>query len=171
LDYFPYGSTRISVATSTRERRQFIGQFTDDSSLSYLNARYYNGSQGQFLTEDPIFWGDPKQQTLLDPQSLNTYSYANDNPVARTDPKGLAAYTWNLFSANAEEGFVVNGYAGVSIQLSYVNDPQTDRAWITPSLSYAEGRGSINGAFCDRRQWRHITSPWMGLCAGRAYTR
>src|SRR5215472_967448 len=47
LDYYPYGSTRISVATSTRERRQFIGQFTDDSSLSYLNARYYENSRGR----------------------------------------------------------------------------------------------------------------------------
>jgi hypothetical protein len=45
LDYYPYGSTRISVATSTRERRQFIGQFTDHSTLSYLQARYYTGTQ------------------------------------------------------------------------------------------------------------------------------
>ena len=51
LDFHPYGSTRISVATSTNERRQFIGQFTDDSTLSYLNARYYNGTQGQFISQ------------------------------------------------------------------------------------------------------------------------
>jgi RHS repeat-associated protein len=56
LDYFPYGGTRISVATNTRERRQFIGQFTDDSTLGYLNARYYDGGRGQFITQDPIPW-------------------------------------------------------------------------------------------------------------------
>jgi uncharacterized protein RhaS with RHS repeats len=39
LDYYPYGSTRISVGTSTNEKRKFIGQFADDSTLSYLNAR------------------------------------------------------------------------------------------------------------------------------------
>jgi YD repeat-containing protein len=33
LDYYPYGSTRISVATSTNEKRKFIGQFSDDSGL------------------------------------------------------------------------------------------------------------------------------------------
>src|SRR5215470_517833 len=55
LDYYPYGSTRISVATSTNEKRQFIGQFKDDSTLSYLNARYYNGTQGQFTSQDPVF--------------------------------------------------------------------------------------------------------------------
>jgi RHS repeat-associated protein len=89
LDYYPYGATRISVATSTRERRQFIGQFTDDSSLSYLNARYYDNGRGQFLSEDPVFWNDPKQQNLSDPQSFNTYSYSTDNPITKKDPTGL----------------------------------------------------------------------------------
>jgi hypothetical protein len=36
-----------------------------------LNARYYNGAQGQFTSEDPVFWG---QQNLGDPQSLNAYA-------------------------------------------------------------------------------------------------
>jgi hypothetical protein len=31
LDFFPYGSTRVSVAMSTNERRKYIGQFSDDS--------------------------------------------------------------------------------------------------------------------------------------------
>jgi RHS repeat-associated protein len=89
LDFYPYGSTRISVATSTNEKRQFIGQFTDDSTLSYLQARYYDSARGQFLSQDPMFLGDPKKQDLLDPQDLNSYSYAVDNPINKSDPKGL----------------------------------------------------------------------------------
>jgi RHS repeat-associated protein len=69
LDSYPYGSTRISVATSTNEKRQFIGQFKDDSTPSYLNARYYDSGRGQFLSQDPVFLGDPQQQQLRDPQS------------------------------------------------------------------------------------------------------
>ena len=42
LDFYPYGATRVSVSTSTNEKRKFIGQFLDDSNLEYLNARYYN---------------------------------------------------------------------------------------------------------------------------------
>jgi RHS repeat-associated protein len=61
LDYFPFGGLRLSVSTSTNEKRKYIDQFSDDSGLSYLNARYYNPDQGQFMTEDP---GDPKQQNL-----------------------------------------------------------------------------------------------------------
>jgi RHS repeat-associated protein len=88
MDYYPYGATRISVSTSTKEKRQFIGQFTDDSTLSYLNSRYYNGSQGQFLSEDPLFLLTPAQQNLKDPQSLNSYSYSEDNPITKSDPSG-----------------------------------------------------------------------------------
>jgi RHS repeat-associated protein len=88
LDYYPFGSTRISVATSTRERRQFIGQFMDDSTLSYLNARSYDGSRGQFISQDPIFRDTPSAQNLQDPQSLDPYSYAEDNPIVREDPTG-----------------------------------------------------------------------------------
>jgi RHS repeat-associated protein len=88
LDYYPYGSTRISVTTSTNEKREFIGQFTDDSTLSYLNARFYDSSRGQFLSEDPVFQGEPGQQDLQNPQSLNSYSYANDNPISGSDPSG-----------------------------------------------------------------------------------
>jgi hypothetical protein len=43
------------------------------------------------LSEDPVFLGDPSQQLLSDPQSLNSYSYANDNPVVKEDPTGRIA--------------------------------------------------------------------------------
>ena len=58
---------------------------------AFLNARYYNSAQGQFLSEDPVFLGDPKSQVLTDPQSLNSYSYANDNPITKSDPSGKFA--------------------------------------------------------------------------------
>jgi RHS repeat-associated protein len=103
LDFYPYGSTRISVATSTRERRQFIGQFTDDSNLSYLNARYYEGSRGQSISEDPMFWS---KQNLENPQSLNSYSYADDNPITKNDPSGKMAGFDDLIASTI--GGVVN---------------------------------------------------------------
>jgi RHS repeat-associated protein len=53
-----------------------------------MQARYQNSSRGQFISEDPIFLGNPSQQNLTDPQSLNSYSYADDNPVVKKDPNG-----------------------------------------------------------------------------------
>ena len=82
------------------KKRIFIGQMYDgQTQLDYLNARYYNPAQGQFISEDPIFLalGSPAaeqmaQQNLSDilsnPQQLNAYSYALDNPVTKKDPSG-----------------------------------------------------------------------------------
>ncbi len=58
LDYMPYGSARLDETTGpyVGEKRKFIGEMYDSASqLSYLNARYYNGSNGRFLSQDPIF--------------------------------------------------------------------------------------------------------------------
>jgi RHS repeat-associated protein len=62
LDYYPYGATRVSSNTyPTNEKRQYIGQYSDTGTgLSYLNARYYNSQQGQFVSQDPVFLGNPK---------------------------------------------------------------------------------------------------------------
>jgi YD repeat-containing protein len=58
LDYYPYGATRVSVSTSTNEKRKYIDQFSDDSGLSYLNARYYNPTQGQIYLARPRVLGN-----------------------------------------------------------------------------------------------------------------
>jgi RHS repeat-associated protein len=109
LDYYPYGSTRISQTTGGfDEQKQYIGQYTDpETNLSYLQARYYDGSKGDFLSEDPVFLGDPKQQTLTDPQSLNSYSYGNDDPITKSDPSGRAGFAASMllgYGAGSESG-------------------------------------------------------------------
>jgi len=70
-----------------------------------LQARYYDGSKGAFLSEDPVFLGDPKQQVLTDPQSLNSYSYANDNPISKSDPSGKCIYDGCVIESVAALGF------------------------------------------------------------------
>jgi RHS repeat-associated protein len=125
LDYYPYGNTRISVATSTNEKRKFIGQFADDSTLSYLQARYYDSLRGQFLSEDPTFLAlgndgqlrqlsqQSQQKFLAEPQQLNSYSYSKDNPVTNKDPQGLLAlqlggeYTVPLWGLSGEAGVYI----------------------------------------------------------------
>ena len=38
-------------------QNQYIGQDRDtQADVSYLNARYYKTNQGQFLSQDPVFW-------------------------------------------------------------------------------------------------------------------
>lgn len=99
LDYYPYGSTRVDSNTSSYggEKRKYIGQYNDaGSGLDYLNARYYNASQGLFISQDPVFLGDPKSQLLQNPQSLNAYSYSEDNPINKSDPTGKTALALDI---------------------------------------------------------------------------
>src|SRR3989338_8370539 len=86
-DYLPYGSERVS--TGDPVARTYICEFGDsETSLSYLNARYYSGDEGKFLSQDPVFWENPASQNLENPQSLNSYSYALNNPINESDPSG-----------------------------------------------------------------------------------
>jgi len=75
-----------------------------------LQARYYDGSKGEFLSEDRVFLGDPRLQALTAPQSLNSYSYANDNPITKSDPTGRCIEDGCVgeFAVMAARAYVVN---------------------------------------------------------------
>lgn len=101
IDYYPYGERRINVGTDVSQR-EYIGQYYDEgTSLSYLQARYYDGSRGQFISQDPLFWS--QNQNLSDPQSLNSYSYAIGNPITKSDPTGQS---WQTFGQGIASPFV-----------------------------------------------------------------
>ncbi len=74
------------------EQRKYIGQEYDaDTGLDYLNARYYDAKRGQFISQDPLVRDNP-EKFLADPQQLNDYAYARNNPINASDPSGLKAY-------------------------------------------------------------------------------
>ena len=103
LAYSPYGATSGDIKTPSplspatfSEQRTYIGQYADaGTGLSYLNARYYSGDRGQFLSQDPVFWevglSKDGKSVLENPQAQNSYSYANDNPIGNKDPNGRLA--------------------------------------------------------------------------------
>lgn len=108
-DFYPYGEKRIDSSPNLTDR-QFIGErFDDESELSYLNARYYDGGRGQFLSQDPMFWSG--SQKLVDPQSLNSYSYAGNNPITYLDPKGEdRVNVQRLLQAGGGAGFLNHNF-------------------------------------------------------------
>ncbi len=62
---------------------QYTGQERDaETGLHYYNARYYDPHIRRF-TQPDIF-----VQDIYNPQSLNRYSYAFNNPLKYTDPSG-----------------------------------------------------------------------------------
>ena len=61
----------------------FSGQERDATGLYYCGARYYDPEIGRFITRDPF------RGMISNPQSLNGYSYCQNNPVRYVDPMGL----------------------------------------------------------------------------------
>ncbi|MBZ0304801.1 MAG: hypothetical protein K8I82_01915 [Anaerolineae bacterium] len=53
--------------------------------LYSLRARYYNPSDGRFLSRDSYAYN------YQNPFELNRYSYAANNPITHFDPSGLSA--------------------------------------------------------------------------------
>jgi RHS repeat-associated protein len=93
-DYDPFGNPRVGdtlkapAAAALAEGpglenpMQFTGAYQDSTSGNgnyYLRARNYNPGTGRFATRDPMPTGE---------SSVSAYTYAENNPVAYTDPTG-----------------------------------------------------------------------------------
>jgi RHS repeat-associated protein len=89
MSYYPFGSLRLDQQSGINNRKKYTSQdFDAITGFTYDNARYLNTGQGQFISEDPMFLGNQRNQNLADPQSLNAYSYGEDNPIVKSDPSG-----------------------------------------------------------------------------------
>jgi RHS repeat-associated protein len=78
-EYFPYGQ----VQSGGLEKYGFTGQENDiDTGLMYYGARYYSPEYRIFIQPDTLL------PDVYNPQALNRYSYALNNPVKYTDPSG-----------------------------------------------------------------------------------
>ncbi|MBS1823507.1 MAG: RHS repeat-associated core domain-containing protein [Acidobacteria bacterium] len=84
-----------------------------ESGNDYFGARYYGSSMGRFLSPDPVFIS---AQRLMDPQSINLYSYVRNNPLGLTDDSGLDFYLACQTSDHSGCGQVQNGSSSVWVQ-------------------------------------------------------
>ena len=65
----------------------FTGKERDyESGLDNFGARYDSSNFGRFMSVDPIW---VKADRMLDPQRLNLYAYARNNPLKFLDPSGM----------------------------------------------------------------------------------
>jgi RHS repeat-associated protein len=77
-----YGDCRFSQGDLGTDKR-FTGQRLDNTGLYYYGARYYDPTIGRFISADLIV------KSYADPQNLNRYAYALNNPLKYVDPTGL----------------------------------------------------------------------------------
>jgi RHS repeat-associated protein len=148
----------VCAAAQLFSRSLFTGKERDiESGNDYFGARYYASSMGRFMSPDPsgLVYADP-----TNPQSLNLYSYAQNNPLKNIDPTGLDCVYFNDAGNAAESvdhhsnsgecgangGDWVNGTTSTNqVQYNANNDTfniQSSSTWKNYSTTaYAPGPG------------------------------
>ena len=82
--YEPYGEVKSG---GTKSKFGYTGQEKDnETGLNYYDSRYYDPHLQRFIQPDTWL------PDVYDPQQLNRYSYANNNPLRYTDPSGHIAF-------------------------------------------------------------------------------
>lgn len=105
--YDAYGNITESSGTALTESNPYrYGgyYFDEESSLYYLNARYYDAENGRFTQRD-TYIGE-----ISSPSTLNLYVYTAGNPIYYTDPTGhwfdtfldIVSFGYSLYEAIKE---------------------------------------------------------------------
>lgn len=80
FDYTPYGTTALGTPPSGPG---YTGHVNDpETSLVYMQGRYYDHATGHFISVDPA------SVTVGNTFNFNRYAYANNNPIVNIDPNG-----------------------------------------------------------------------------------
>lgn len=163
MDYMPYGSDRVNIQYgSYNPDNKFTDQKEDtESGLYYYGARYYNQSIGRFTQVDPRIML-AVAQIISDPQALNGYAYARNNPIRYIDPTGqtfgeflvgigkgawegvksLATGVWEIIKdptviiTGVTNFFSNAGESFVYLYSSYLEDPEGTLNQVHEALNY-----------------------------------
>lgn len=139
--YEPFGNM-ITSKGNGENHYTFTGKERDsESNLFYFGARYYNPILGRFISKDIV---EPNYE---DPQSLNRYVYAMNNPIKFIDPTGLYSQLIQTnyvitSSFNEKRTYMYNG------RLIHDIHKGTDYAckWGTPEHSILAGTIVFSGS-------------------------
>jgi RHS repeat-associated protein len=97
--YKPFGEEHSINPATIENNERFVGKEKDkETGLQYFGARYMKDKIGRFLSPDPVGPVDEKTNKtnyamLTNPQRLNRYAYALNNPYRYVDPDGLFTIT------------------------------------------------------------------------------
>ena len=85
----PFGEEATAVGVATYFGTKYAGHRKEkNSNLYYMNARWMDAAAGRFVSVDPLV------ASIVRPQSLNGYSYVENNPISGIDPTGRSP-DWN----------------------------------------------------------------------------
>jgi len=145
--YTPFG-INIGKTEAILNDFEYGGKFgimQEDNNLLFMRARFYEPSNGKFLSKDPV------RGKLNDPQSLHYYNYVANNPLLFADPSGLfweeasaflGAIGEGLYHTSSYIGHTTSGVVSLAVTI-----PAGGTLWLGGQL-----RGAIRGQdeFGDR---------------------
>jgi RHS repeat-associated protein len=137
--YTPYGALRGPQPSSwPAGAKGYVGGTTDTvTALTNLGAREYNTDGGTFTSPDAL-------QKPYDPQDLNPYAYAENNPITSADPTGMLCTNGPDGMCKTPDGHL-HDTPGVSC------DPCQDPSASGPDVSPAAGDAPTPGSGADFR--------------------
>jgi RHS repeat-associated protein len=114
-DYYPFGGVSYTSGSDPNHYK-FTGKERDsESGLDMFGARYYTSTTGRFMTPD---WAAKPTSVPYanfgNPQSLNLYSYVENNPSTLGDPDGHVVGVDDL---------LIGGTIGVMALSAYMQTP------------------------------------------------
>jgi len=140
----------------------FTGKERDsESGNDYFGARYYASTMGRFMSPD---WSAPPSPVpyadLMNPQSLNLYSYVLNNPLSKDDPDGHLASPWHFFITYAAGVSTGHGLFG-SLKL----------AWKNMAVDFRKGSQGTDAASTNMHAMRGTNPDGSTQTAAEAKTR
>jgi len=111
--YDTFGKSLVTASLVDNDFQYTGEQVDSETGLIFLRTRYYDPETGRFISRDPFAGFDTSTQ------SLNWYTYVQNNPVVYSDPSGknplVAIGLAGLYGACANTGW----YIGDQLAMQY----------------------------------------------------
>ena len=140
--YLPFGE----ILEGGESKFTFTGKEADSTGIMYFGARYYSPFLRKFTQPDTVI------QDVYDPQSLNRYSYARNNPVKYVDETG----NWWHIPIGAAVGALIGG------TVSAIYQYRRTRRIVWRDVGKSAGAGAVFGGVA-------AATFGIGLAAGAGY--
>jgi RHS repeat-associated protein len=140
-DFYPFGGEAVIATNTYPQNYKFTGKERDsESNLDNFGARFDSSSLGRFMSADPV---NITPGRLRDPQQLNLYSYARNNPLRFVDPDGeILQLSGDVNEAQKQLCDIIGGDCS---RISYDDKTNTITVDLTGiDLSQNEGASLIN---------------------------
>ena len=143
----PFGDAQTILFGSDTDAVHFTGKERDaESGNDYFGARYYASNMGRFMSPDWSAKAEPVPYSKLDnPQSLNLYAYALNNPLSNVDVDGHETEAEKQ-AAIAAAAKAQNGSTSYNINTTNVSNmqifkPGSDKCneFVTDTVKSADG--------------------------------